>query len=82
MNETTDDVDCELGFGSMDVPGGKWVIGNTFLRRYYSVYDDDHHRSGLVRSVHQGEVEIPEPKSLIVPGTETGADGGKVEEFL
>eukprot|EP00392_Amoebophrya_sp_AT5.2_P006214 g6224.t1 len=24
---------CELGFGGMDVPGRKWVLGDTFLRR-------------------------------------------------
>ena len=66
MNDTTDDIDCELGFGSMDVPGRKWVIGDTFLRRYYSIYDDDEGRVGLVRSWHQGEENIPPAKNLIV----------------
>ncbi|CAK0863712.1 unnamed protein product [Prorocentrum cordatum] len=28
---------CEPGFGVMDVPGRKWVLGDTFLRRYYSI---------------------------------------------
>jgi len=54
MNETTDDVDCELGLGSMNVPGRKWVIGDTFLRRYYSIYDDreDVPKIGFIRSLH------------------------------
>ena len=32
---------CEPGVGIMDVPGKKWVLGDTLLRRYYSIYDDD-----------------------------------------
>ena len=48
--------DCELGLGAMDVPGKKWVIGDTFLRRYYSIYDDANHKMGFVRSVHPNEL--------------------------
>ncbi|KAF4664664.1 hypothetical protein FOL47_005027 [Perkinsus chesapeaki] len=52
---------CELGVGKLDLPfnrdshhegRGVWVLGDTFLRRYYSVFDDAHHRIGLIRSFH------------------------------
>eukprot|EP00929_Paragymnodinium_shiwhaense_P053451 TRINITY_DN26745_c0_g1_i2.p1 TRINITY_DN26745_c0_g1~~TRINITY_DN26745_c0_g1_i2.p1 ORF type:complete len:301 (+),score=63.88 TRINITY_DN26745_c0_g1_i2:410-1312(+) len=46
---------CDSGLGVMDVPGRKWVLGDTFLRRYYSIYDFDTDRVGLVRSLHVGE---------------------------
>merc|ERR1719356_47245 len=46
---------CEPGYGVMDVPGRKWVLGDTFLRRYYSIYDDDKGLVGLVRSIHPDE---------------------------
>lgn len=46
---------CDPGIGVMETSGDKWVIGDTFLRRYYSIFDDDHSRVGLVRSVHPNE---------------------------
>ena len=50
----------------MDIPGKKWILGNTFLRRYYSIYDDDNKRIGLVRSLHAGEVNGDvKPENLI-----------------
>ncbi|CAD7959295.1 unnamed protein product [Amoebophrya sp. A120] len=73
MNEQTEQPECELGFGSMDVPGKKWVLGDTFLRRYYSIYDDDKGRVGFVRSVHPGEVAAPEPTNLVVGAKEADA---------
>lgn len=50
---------CEPGFGVMDVPGRKWVLGDTFLRRYYSIYDDDRGLVGFVRSIHPDEAPAP-----------------------
>lgn len=61
---------CEPGVGIMDVPGKKWVLGNTLLRRYYSIYDDDHGQVGFVRSIHPGEA-VPSSSSA----TSTGASG-------
>jgi len=67
VNDTTDDRDCELGIGPMDVPGKKIVIGDTFLRRYYSIYDDDNDAVGFVRSVHAGETAPPaHPLSSVI----------------
>ncbi|KAF4686558.1 hypothetical protein FOZ63_032041 [Perkinsus olseni] len=57
---------CELGVGKLDLPfnrdshhqgRGVWVLGDTFLRRYYSVFDDAHHRVGLIRSYHGPQLE-------------------------
>merc|ERR1712130_133898 len=51
---------CEPGIGIMDVPGKKWVLGDTLLRRYYSIYDDDRGLVGFVRSLHPDEsVQTP-----------------------
>jgi len=46
---------CDPGLGVMDVPGRKWVIGDTFLRRYYSIYDDDRGLVGFAKSIHPDE---------------------------
>jgi len=46
---------CDPGIGVLDVPGRKWILGDTFLRRYYSIFDDDRHVVGLVRSLHPEE---------------------------
>ncbi|CAK8999207.1 Pepsin II-4 (Pepsin A) [Durusdinium trenchii] len=47
---------CDPEMGVMDVPGRKWVIGDTFLRRYYSIYDDDRGLVGFAKSIHPDEV--------------------------
>merc|ERR1711920_1084831 len=46
---------CEPGVGVMDTAGKKWVIGDTFLRRYYSIFDDDRGLVGFVRSIHPSD---------------------------
>jgi len=52
---------CEPGVGIMDVPGKKWVLGDTLLRRYYSIYDDDRGLVGLVKSLHPDESAAATP---------------------
>jgi len=52
---------CDPGFGILDVPGQKWVIGDTFLRRYYSIFDDENGRIGFVRSIHPDETPAAAP---------------------
>jgi len=72
---------CEPGIGVMDVPGKKWVIGDTFLRRYYSIYDDDRGLVGFVRSVHPDEAPAA-PSSqptVVAEGGEVAARGSEEE---
>jgi len=49
---------CEPGLGVMETVGNKWVLGNTFLRRYYSIFDDDKGLVGFVRSHHPDEPDV------------------------
>merc|ERR1711865_299988 len=58
----------------MDTPGKKWVIGDTFLRRYYSIYDDDRGLVGFVRSLHPDEPATgPKHESVVGKSSETVA---------
>ena len=50
-----DHKECKIGFGKLDMGDKKWVIGDTFLRRYVSVFDKAHHRIGFVKSRHLDE---------------------------
>ena len=46
---------CSHGFGALDVGEDRWVIGNSFLRRFYSIFDDNTKQIGFMRSRHFGE---------------------------
>ena len=47
--------ECKLGIGPLDMGNKRWVIGDTFLRRYVSLFDKEHHRIGFVKSRHDNE---------------------------
>jgi hypothetical protein len=50
-----DHKECKLGFGPLNMGNQKWVIGDTFLRRYVSVFDKNNHQISFVRSQHDNE---------------------------
>nr|APY27180.1 aspartyl protease [Eimeria stiedai] len=48
---------CAAGFMAMDVPaprGPLFVLGNSFIRKYYSIFDRDHMMVGFMRANHEG----------------------------
>jgi hypothetical protein len=56
---------CRLLISSLG-PVNFWVLGDVFLRRYYSVFDMDNQRIGLAISINSEDDEIPAPWSVIV----------------
>ncbi|KAJ3143096.1 Vacuolar protease A [Physocladia obscura] len=44
---TTEAGSCVSGFMGMDLPISIWVVGDVFLRKYYTVYDLGNHRVGF-----------------------------------
>jgi len=74
---------CDPGLGVMDVPGRKWVIGDTFLRRYYSIYDDDRGLVGFAKSVHPDEAAQEGPPAVTpTEGDAKAASFGAAPNFL
>ena len=50
-----DHKECKVGFGPLDIGHRKWVIGDSFLRRYVSVFDGKNHQISFIRSKHDDE---------------------------
>ncbi|CAA9987948.1 aspartyl protease, putative [Plasmodium knowlesi strain H] len=54
-DEEDNSVQCVIGIMSMDVPaprGPIFVFGNVFIRKYYSIFDNDHKLVGLIEARH------------------------------
>jgi len=55
---------CLFSFMALDIPGPRgpvFILGDPFLRRYYTVYDREHLRVGFALARHAGEEEDPHP---------------------
>jgi hypothetical protein len=47
--------ECQVGVGPLNMGHKRWVIGDTFLRRYMAVFDKQHNRVGFLKSRHDDE---------------------------
>ncbi|CBZ52709.1 Pepsinogen A1, related [Neospora caninum Liverpool] len=57
INSQGKSVTCAAGFIPMDVPaprGPLFVLGNSFIRKYYTIFDRDHMMVGFMRANHDG----------------------------
>ncbi|GAW80704.1 aspartyl proteinase [Plasmodium gonderi] len=54
-DEEDNSVQCVIGIMSLDIPaprGPIFVFGNVFIRKYYSIFDNDHKLVGLIEAKH------------------------------
>lgn len=42
---------CISAFQSIELPYNMWIIGDVFLRKFYSIYDHGNERVGLALAV-------------------------------
>jgi hypothetical protein len=47
--------ECQVGFGPLNMGHKRWIIGDTFLRRYMGVFDGKHNKVGFMKSKHDDE---------------------------
>merc|ERR1712216_415925 len=48
-------VQCQVGIEPMDALPGMWILGDPFLRKYYTVWDADQNRVGFALAKQPSE---------------------------
>lgn len=61
-DENTGQIQCESGLASMDIGMPLWILGDPFLRKYYTVWDADQMRVGFALAKHLS----PNKEDLII----------------
>ncbi|SBT76852.1 aspartyl proteinase, putative [Plasmodium ovale] len=55
VDDEDNSVQCVIGIMSLDVPpprGPIFIFGNVFIRKYYTIFDNDHKLVGMVEASH------------------------------
>ncbi|CRG99812.1 plasmepsin VI, putative [Plasmodium relictum] len=55
IDDNNNSVQCAIGIMSLDIPsprGPIFIFGNSFIRKYYTIFDNDHKIVGLVEANH------------------------------
>lgn len=56
LDEKQKVIECVIGFMPLDVPaprGPIFIFGNSFIRKYYTIFDNDHKIVGVVEANHK-----------------------------
>lgn len=51
-------VTCSLGVQAMDVGGPIWILGDPFLRKYYTMWDEDNKQVGFALAKQNAELVV------------------------
>ena len=61
---------CTPAFMKLDVPkprGPIFVLGDTFIRNYYSVFDRDNKKVGFAKANHNKDIKMAESLNILDP---------------